>query len=251
MNAASDSPTLRIIAFTIDMQTGITWSDISVRLLMTFVAGAIIGVNRGEHGRPAGLRTTILVCLTASASMILANLLLRTAGKAPDSFVTMDVMRLPLGILTGMGFIGAGAILHKGSMVLGVTTASTLWYTTLMGFCFGAGEFALGVSLLALGILVLWCLKWVETHFMQRQEATLTVRVAQGGPSQDEIVHALVSQGWKLSAQAVLYAEEGQELRYEVSWHASGQDTTPPSEIAQLASHPGIKELDWIRTVKG
>ena len=172
---------------------------------MTFVAGAIIGVNRGEHGRPAGLRTTVLVCLTASASMILANLLLRTAGKAPDSFVTMDVMRLPLGILTGMGFIGAGAILHKESMVLGVTTASTLWYTTLMGFCFGAGEFALGVSLLALGILVLWCLEWVETHLKQRQEATLTVRVSQAGPSQDVIVHALESQGCKLSTQAVWY----------------------------------------------
>jgi putative Mg2+ transporter-C (MgtC) family protein len=51
-------------------------------------------------------------------------------------------MRLSLGILTGMGFIGAGAILYKESMVC-VTTASTLWYTTLMGFCFATGEFAL------------------------------------------------------------------------------------------------------------
>jgi putative Mg2+ transporter-C (MgtC) family protein len=58
-------------------------------------------------------------------------------GKTPYSFVSMDVMRLPLGILTGMGFIGAGAIPHKGNMVLGVATAATLWFTTLMGFCFG------------------------------------------------------------------------------------------------------------------
>ena len=88
-------------------------------LLLTLVAGAIVGVNRSERGRAAGFRTTILVCLTASASMILGNLLLGTTGRPFNSFVTMDVMRLPLGILTGMGFIGAGAILHRANMVTG------------------------------------------------------------------------------------------------------------------------------------
>ena len=75
---------------------------------------------------PLASRTTILVCLTASASMILGNLLLGTLGRATDTLVRMDVMRLPLGILTGMGFIGAGAILHRGNVVVGVTTAATL-----------------------------------------------------------------------------------------------------------------------------
>ena len=116
------------------MQLEVTWWDIIVRLLVTFAAGAIVGANRSEHGRPAGLRTTVLVCLTASASMILGNLLLATTGKVGDSFVTLDIMRLPLGILTGMGFIGAGAILHRGNAITGVTTAGTLWFTTLMGF---------------------------------------------------------------------------------------------------------------------
>ena len=84
--------------------------------------------------------------LTASASMILGNVLIGTSGRAPNSFVTMDVMRLPLGILTGMGFIGAGAILHQGNMVLGVTAAVTSWVTTLVGSCFGAGEHGLGMK---------------------------------------------------------------------------------------------------------
>jgi hypothetical protein len=62
-----------------------------------------------------GLCTMSLVCLAASVSMIQTNLLLVTAGKAPDSFIVLDAMRLPLGILTGMGFIGAGAIVRRGA----------------------------------------------------------------------------------------------------------------------------------------
>jgi putative Mg2+ transporter-C (MgtC) family protein len=71
---------------------------------------------------PAGLRTTLLVCLAASVAMIQTNLLLMTVGKTQDSFVVMDIMRLPLGILSGMGFIGAGAIVRRDNIVLGVTT---------------------------------------------------------------------------------------------------------------------------------
>jgi putative Mg2+ transporter-C (MgtC) family protein len=81
------------------MTTHVDWGEIALRLLLTVVAGALIGINRGEHGRPAGLRTTLLVGLAACVSMIQVNLLLTIRGKASDSFVMMDLMRLPLGIL--------------------------------------------------------------------------------------------------------------------------------------------------------
>ena len=93
------------------MTANIQWQEIALRLALSFVAGAVIGINRSEHGRPAGLRTTLLVCLAASIAMIQTNLLLATSGKPSTSFVTLDLMRLPLGILSGMGFIGAGTIL--------------------------------------------------------------------------------------------------------------------------------------------
>src|ERR1043166_3816072 len=95
-------------------------TDLVVRLLCTLIAGAIIGYNRGEHGKAAGLRTTMLVCLAASISMLLVKLLLPLPGRAPDAFVTTDLMRLPLGILTGVGFIGGGAILRRRDIVTGV-----------------------------------------------------------------------------------------------------------------------------------
>src|ERR1700759_2005439 len=110
------------------METRIVWTDVAMRLICTTIGGLVIGFNREEEGRPAGLRTTLLVALAAALSMIQANLLLGTAGKAADSFVVLDLMRLPLGILSGMGFIGAGAILRRENLVLGVTTAATLWF---------------------------------------------------------------------------------------------------------------------------
>ena len=76
---------------------------------------------------PQGSDTTVLVGLAACVAMIEANLLLSVGGKVTDSFGSMDVLRLPLGVLTGVGFIGGGAILKRGDLVTGVTTAATLW----------------------------------------------------------------------------------------------------------------------------
>src|ERR1700734_3494549 len=92
------------------MPLQLQWTDLVLRLAFTVLASIAIGFSRSEHGKAAGMRTTLLVCLAASVAMIQVNLLLPTAGRAPDSFVMNDLMRLPLGILTGVGFIGGGAI---------------------------------------------------------------------------------------------------------------------------------------------
>lgn len=75
------------------MTLALTWHDIALRLALSVVAGAAFGLDRGEHGRPAGFRTNILVCLAAAVAMIQTNLLLATAGKSADSFVVLDLMR--------------------------------------------------------------------------------------------------------------------------------------------------------------
>ena len=134
----------------------LTWTDIALRLVCTLIAGILVGIDRGERGKAAGIRTNVLVCLAASLSMILANGMLGTTGKNASSFSVLDLMRLPLGILSGMGFIGAGAILRKGDMVLGVTTAATLWMVTMLGLCFGAGKILLGAVALLLMLFTLW-----------------------------------------------------------------------------------------------
>jgi putative Mg2+ transporter-C (MgtC) family protein len=82
------------------------------------------------HNSPAHL---------APIAMIQTNLLMDANGKPGNSYVVMDLMRLPLGILTGVGFIGAGAIVRKDEFVLGITTAATIWFSTVVGLCIGGG----------------------------------------------------------------------------------------------------------------
>jgi putative Mg2+ transporter-C (MgtC) family protein len=174
------------------MPLHLEWSDIAVRLLCAVLSGFVIGFDRGEHGRPAGLRTTMLVSLAACVAMLQANLLLPVAGKPPDSFVTLDLMRLPLGILSGMGFIGAGAIVRRDNLVLGVTTAATLWFVTVIGLCFGGGQIALGFSALITGALIVTGLRQFERHMKEERQGTITVVSTDGRPSEQEIRASLV-----------------------------------------------------------
>jgi putative Mg2+ transporter-C (MgtC) family protein len=88
------------------MSAPLQWTDVALRLALVILAGILIGYNRTEEGKAAGLRTTLMVCLAASLAMIEVNLLLPMVGRASNSFVTTDPMRLPLGVLTGVGFIG-------------------------------------------------------------------------------------------------------------------------------------------------
>ena len=152
-----------------------SWPDIALRLALTLLAGAVSGFNRGARGHAAGFRTTILVGLAASVAMIQANLLLPLSGKTPESFSVMDLMRLPLGILTGVGFIGGGTILKKGELVTGVTTAATLWIVTVIGLCLGGGQLILGTVATVLVVLTLWVLKWVDFMIPREHRARLVL----------------------------------------------------------------------------
>jgi putative Mg2+ transporter-C (MgtC) family protein len=86
------------------MLTSLHWTDIMPRLSVTIVVSLAIGYNRSEHGKAASTRTTLLVCLAASVAMIQVNILLPTDGRPSNSFVMNDLMRLPLGILTGLNW---------------------------------------------------------------------------------------------------------------------------------------------------
>ena len=228
------------------MSPDIGWGDIVLRLMLTVVAGALIGLDRDEHGKPAGLRTTTLVSLAAAVAMVQANILLPTAGKQPTSFVTLDLMRLPLGILSGVGFLGAGAIIRRSDRVLGITTAATLWIVTVIGLCFGGGQIGLGIMTTALGLLVLWGFKLMEHRMHQERQGVLTLV---GWPDDaDDRIAALFSQnGMRIASQAFKYFDHGQgrEIRYELQWRSRRDDTTPPAFLKQLSDDPALLSLEW------
>ncbi|HTR41922.1 MAG TPA: MgtC/SapB family protein [Pseudomonadales bacterium] len=229
------------------MALEVSWQDIALRLLLTVIGGVLIGMNREEHGQGAGLRTTLLVCLAASLSMIQANLLLGVAGKPQNSFVVLDLMRLPLGILSGMGFIGAGAILRKDSLVRGVTTAATLWFVTVMGLCFGGGQIGLGLSALLLGMIILGGLKRIEKHCKQHHQATLTIITGKNAPSEIELIKTITDAGYKVISSSAVLGKGAQllEMNCEVSWHARIPDTQPFIFLKELVTHFSLAEVDW------
>jgi putative Mg2+ transporter-C (MgtC) family protein len=223
------------------------WVEILLRLALSALASAAIGVNRGEQDRPVGLRTTMLVTLAAAISMIQVNLLLPVAGKAPDSFVVMDLMRLPLGILSGMGFIGAGAIVRRGDLVRGVTTAATLWFATVVGLCFGGGQIYLGLASLGLAIFVLWPLKWVEHWVGHQRRGTLSITTKDGKPIEQTILPRFAAAGFRVGECALSLGEYGDTctISCSIRWH-EGQCSHSPIELARdLAQHPEISAVEW------
>ena len=222
------------------MPLTLTWQDIAIRLVLSVVAGGLIGLDRGEHGRPAGLRTTLLVCLAAAIAMIQANLLLVTTGKTGDSFVTLDVMRLPLGILTGMGFIGGGAI-------LGVTTAATLWFVTVVGLCFGGGQIKLGIASFALGMLVLEGLRWFDYRMRLEQHGTLLLTTERDEPQQEAIRAIVQKAGYKVSVASAAYSNQTmqREIEFKLQWRGLPQTQVVPPFVRDLLQDPHVLTAEW------
>jgi putative Mg2+ transporter-C (MgtC) family protein len=112
--------------------------DVSLRLLVAAVLGASIGFEREIHGHPAGMRTHLLVSLGSAAFSVL-SIFFFVSPAAPNGSLPTDPSRIAAQVVTGIGFLGAGAILKYGSSVRGLTTAASLWATAAVGMAAGAG----------------------------------------------------------------------------------------------------------------
>lgn len=228
------------------MPLELTWREVAIRLLLTVVCATAFGLNRHERGGSAGLRTTILVSLAAAVAMIQANLLMSTRGKPGDSFIVLDLMRLPLGILSGVGFLGAGAIFRRTELVVGLTTAAILWMATVIGLAIGGGQLGLGVAATAISVTVLWALKRVERELPHEARAQLSVDVLEGGPTREEIARLLAEAHCTIERESVAIKPGEHELRYEVHWRTKDTDLRPPGFVANLAERIGVLRIDWL-----
>jgi len=214
-----------------------TWPDILLRLALTLVAGGVIGFNREIHGHAAGLRTTTLVALAAAIAMIQANLLLPVDGHTPGSFVTLDLMRLPLGILTGVGFIGGGAILKRGDSISGVTTAATLWIVTTIGLCFGGGQIGLGVVATVLGVATILGMKQIDMRVSRRCVGSLTLVGPQGAPFDLSVPLAAVKCRARFVGQNPSGEPDRSEFRYSLNWPQKQNENRAPAIVAALRNY--------------
>jgi putative Mg2+ transporter-C (MgtC) family protein len=158
-----------------------------------------------------------------------------------------DLMRLPLGILTGVGFIGAGAIMRRGSLVIGVTTAATLWLGTVIGLCFGGGQIALGVAATGLGLCSLWMLGWLESLLPRERHSRIAIESDATGPDEAAARHDIESAGMTIvSSRIVLDSARGTgTFVYEVVDTRRLSNTAPPVLLGQLASRAGVRKVEW------
>ena len=162
--------------------------DILIKLVLAAVAGGLIGLEREKHGRPAGLRTNLLVSVGACAMMIVSEAFYIKYGMLnAESAVRFDPSRVAAQIVTGIGFLGAGVILKEGISVRGLTTAASLWVVACLGMAFGMGYFSLGVITTALVLVSLIFLKKLDPLMKKDRYLTLTVVAAKRMELYDEL----------------------------------------------------------------
>lgn len=133
--------------------------DLSVRLLIAALLGLAIGFEREIHGHPAGLRTHMLVALGSALFTVLSIhgfLSESMSGVDGSRVAAVDPTRIAAQIVSGIGFLGAGAILKDGIVIRGLTTAASLWATSAVGMAAGAGEYAIAGVAAAVILVSLW-----------------------------------------------------------------------------------------------
>ena len=192
---------------------------IATRLGLALLAGGIIGLERAMHGREAGFRTHTLVCVSASLLMVL---MVYQWDLVPQEFldtVRADPSRMAQGIMTGIGFLGAGVIIKEGLTVRGLTTAASIWMTASIGIVIGMGLYFPAMLATIITVLTLSVFRWFESQIPAHMYAKFTVRFARGDNHMDEnALRALVSRhNIKAFESSYRLGDQGKSFEYEMT----------------------------------
>jgi putative Mg2+ transporter-C (MgtC) family protein len=134
--------------------------EMGLRLILAILLGGVIGLERESAQKPAGLRTNILVCLGTTIFILITLMAFEEYPQSP-----VDITRIAAGIITGIGFLGAGTILRTETGIQGLTSAATIWLVCGIGMAIGMGYYALALVGAFLGFAVLRLLPLLETKF--------------------------------------------------------------------------------------
>ena len=191
--------------------------EIVFRLVAALAAGGIIGLERSFRGRAAGFRTHALVCLASSLLMLVTVYEHQWFATQGGSRVVVDPTRMAQGIMTGIGFLGAGVIVKEGLTVRGLTTAASIWVTAAIGILTGIGfYFAAGISVvLTLGTLSVF--RWIEGKMPTELYANFTVRFARDAVMPEPALRELVARhGFSVANLNYRLLGEGGHFEYRM-----------------------------------
>jgi len=190
--------------------------EMLVRIIAAVIAGAIIGYERSYHGRPAGFRTHTLVCAASSLLMLITVYEAHWVRVAAD-MVRLDPTRMAQGIMTGIGFLGAGVIIKEGLSVRGLTTAASIWITAAIGILAGVGFYfpmAVGV-VITIGVLAIFRL--IEVRMPSQSYFHFDVKFARsGGMTKDALRQLVIQHGFSIANFSYRLEGEGRVRRHSM-----------------------------------
>lgn len=217
--------------------------DIASHLGAAWAAGSLIGLERSFHGRPAGFRTHALVCLAAALLMVVTHYQWDWLGTVPLETVRTDPTRIAQGIMTGIGFLGAGVIFKEGLTVRGLTTAASIWITSAIGILFGVGFFypATLATAATLGTLALFrrIEGWIPSHAF----AQLVLRFHENKtPAETDIRQTISGRGFSIANMSYRLDRESGFFEYRMMVRTSSK-TAIAALTTALRERPDLIEF--------
>jgi putative Mg2+ transporter-C (MgtC) family protein len=194
------------------------WLNVLTHLLVATVAGGLIGLERSYHGRPAGFRTHTLVCVASSLLMLVTMYQGKWFTGAALETVRVDPTRMAQGVMTGIGFLGAGVIMREGLSVRGLTTAASIWITAAIGILAGVGFYSavLIASVITIGTLTVF--RKIESKMPSQVFAHHTVIFGRDNyMSEAEIRGLLLQNGFSVANVSYRLLEKGELLEYRMT----------------------------------
>ena len=187
--------------------------EIALRLLVALGAGAMIGYERSFHGRPAGFRTHALVCL-ASSLLMLVTVYESVWMRGATALAQVDPTRMSQGIMTGIGFLGAGVIVKEGLSVRGLTTAASIWITAAIGILAGIGFYLPLVFAVVATLGVLAFFRWIESKMHTQAYYHFDVRFERAAGMSERPLRDLVEHhGFSIANFTYRLEDEGRAKR--------------------------------------
>lgn len=217
-------------------------------LIVAVLAGGLIGFERSFHGRPAGFRTHTLVCLASSVLMVAAAYQHQWFTLAPLETVRVDPTRMAQGIMTGIGFLGAGVILKAGFSVRGLTTAASIWITAAIGILAGVGLYFVTAAAVVLTLGALAGLRWIEARMPRRFFAHLAVSFGRGrAMTWAELRTLVVAHGFSVANVGYRLTEEGEEVEFRMALRS--RDAGDARRLAEtLLGRPEVTGFEILPT---
>ena len=178
--------------------TMVDYLDIGLRIILAAIAGAVIGLERERRYKNAGLRTHVIVAISATILMIVSKYGFIDIASIPDARLTSDGGRIAAGVIQSIGFLGAGVIFVRKESIIGLTTAAGLWATVGIGMCFGSGMYILGISATLILVLVNILLRIHHQRIAFQTIITITSHISKHGMSLSQFDEELEKAGAKL-----------------------------------------------------